>query len=71
MKERKDLLFSSGKISEEDLKWDISFWQSASSNERFLAAAELIKNTFKHKFGSIPPMSIDKTSIITGSFNND
>jgi hypothetical protein len=68
---KKNLMISSGKISEEDKSWDIKFWQSVSTAERFKAASELIRLAYKTRTGKELSNSIDKTVIESGSYIND
>ena len=69
MKKRQDLLISSGKLEEEDRSWDIKFWQSATSQERFKATCELLRTAYKTKTGEDLSYKIDKKVISQGSYS--
>lgn len=66
----RDILFTSGSLSNEDKSWDIMFWQTVNTEERYLATSTLIKTAYELQNNTNLPMSIDKTYFISGSYNN-
>ena len=73
-KKAKTLLFSSGKIGEDDTDFDIAFWQSVEPNVRFRAAQELALLAFEQSTLRISPdlrvpPGFDKTIIEKGKLS--
>lgn len=54
MRKDKKLGISFGKLGSEAPSWDLGFWQSANSDERFQATCELVKITYSVKHGNAP-----------------
>lgn len=68
---RKGLKISFGKLSDDSKAWDIKFWQSVSTAERFKAASDMIRLAYKHKKNQELSDSLDKTVILSGSLADD
>ena len=71
MRKKRDLLISSGKIDQEDLGWNIAFWQSVSTEERFRATCDLVRAAFELKHKKQLSFSVDKARVVTGAYPND
>jgi len=67
MTKHKEILFTFGSLKEEDLSWDISFWQSTSTEERFKATTDLIRTAYNLKNNSELEMKVSKDVIEFGS----
>jgi hypothetical protein len=63
MTKHKEILFTFGSLKEEDLSWDISFWQSTSTEERFKATTDLIRTAYNLKNNSELEMKVSKDVI--------
>lgn len=61
------MLFTSGRLADEDLSWDIAFWQSVPTETRFLATSELIRTAYELKHKCKLEMRVDKNFIQVGS----
>lgn len=67
MTKKRELLFTFGSLKEEDLSWNISFWQSTSTEERFKAATDLIRTAHNLKYNSELEMKVAKEVVESGS----
>ncbi len=71
MKKKRKLLISFGKLEDEDSTWDIAFWQSVDTEERFKATEELIKEAYELQTGTPLKSCIDRTKIESGKYSDD
>ena len=68
---KRKLIFSFGSLNDEDKAWDVKYWQSVSTEERFRIAHKMVADAFKFKTGEQVPEHIDKLHIVSGSYKND
>ena len=71
MAKKRDLMISTGLLQEDDGSWDIAFWQSVSTEERFRAAGELIRNAYRAKHGTELVFSVNRKQVEHGSYLDD
>ncbi len=70
-KPRKDLLISSGKIEDDNLRWDIDFWQGVSFLERANITIRMSEDVYRLKFNFKPvDARLNRTFVSTGKISH-
>lgn len=70
-KEHRDLMITFGKLEDNSVQWDISFWQSVDTNERFRATSELIRIASDLKEEDSHKLIVDRKYIQVGTYSDD